>query len=246
MSNIAKVKRILKNDGIGELVRRTGLYLDYLLRTHFQTGIRPTLNRLYRYTDKHKVTSPTQVYSERYHQKRQTGVLARDAKEMSKVIQSELALESVIDLGCSIGHYLKPLAESGVTVYGVDGDRDALKHGVVPSDQLAQVDLREPFEPPQEFDVALCIEVAEHLAPEYADTLVATCTRCAPVVIFTAAPPGQGGTHRVNEQPHRYWIELFETQGYEHDTATRDRIQEQVDVDKIDHVRDNLLVFRER
>jgi len=221
------------------------MYVDHLIRKYFRTGIRTALNRLYRHTDKRKLTSPTLVYSESYHQKRQSGVLARDAKQVSTAIQNTIDPDSVIDLGCSIGHYLKPFAESGVTVYGVDGDTDALKHGVIPDDRLAQVDLRDPYEPPQRFDVALCIEVAEHLAPEYADTLVETSTKSAPIVIFTAAPPGQGGTHHVNEQPPSYWIEKFAAQGYEYDMITKDDILDRVNVEKIQHVKNNLLVFRE-
>ena len=36
----------------------------------------------------------------------------------------------------------------------------------------------------------------------------------APVVLFSAAPPGQGGEHHLNEQPYDYWRALFRHQGY--------------------------------
>jgi hypothetical protein len=38
-------------------------------------------------------------------------------------------------------------------------------------------------------------------------------------LVFTAAPPGQGGTDHVNEQPPDYWISRFAKQGLVHDAV---------------------------
>ncbi len=74
----------------------------------------------------------------------------------------------------------------------------------------------------RKFDLAYCFEVGEHLAPEAGDRLVAFLARLAPLVVFSAAAPGQGGTGHVNEQPVAYWIERFEAQGLRYDDdATR-------------------------
>lgn len=59
------------------------------------------------------------------------------------------------------------------------------------------------------FDLSLCIEVAEHVPPEHADTLVEFLADTAPIVVFTAARPGQGGHGHVNEQPREYWMSRF-------------------------------------
>jgi hypothetical protein len=56
-------------------------------------------------------------------------------------------------------------------------------------------------------------EVAEHIHPRYARHLVATLTR-APLVIISAAQPGQGGEGHLNEQPLSYWRSLFEERGF--------------------------------
>jgi hypothetical protein len=64
------------------------------------------------------------------------------------------------------------------------------------------------------FDLVVCVEVAEHLSAECADSLVDLLVRFAPRVMFTAATPGQGGYDHVNEQPHEYWIAKFEKRGY--------------------------------
>jgi hypothetical protein len=74
-------------------------------------------------------------------------------------------------------------------------------------------------------DVAYSIEVAEHVPAELADRLVAFLAAASPVVVFTAAPPGQGGQGHVNEQPRTYWIERFAGHGCAYDAATTERLQ---------------------
>jgi SAM-dependent methyltransferase len=75
-------------------------------------------------------------------------------------------------------------------------------------------------EPPADLggasDLAYCFEVAEHVDPVLSDRLVAFVARQAPLVVFTAAHPGQGGIGHVNEQPQSYWVERFEREGMRH------------------------------
>jgi SAM-dependent methyltransferase len=58
-------------------------------------------------------------------------------------------------------------------------------------------------------DLAYSFEVAEHLGAELGDRLVEFLTLAAPIVVFTAAQPGQGGSGHVNEQPRDYWAQRF-------------------------------------
>ncbi|HTU82550.1 MAG TPA: hypothetical protein VMF61_10495, partial [Candidatus Acidoferrales bacterium] len=64
------------------------------------------------------------------------------------------------------------------------------------------------------FDLAISLEVAEHLPESSAASFVATLTTLAPAVLFSAAVPFQGGEHHVNERWQSYWAELFERRGY--------------------------------
>lgn len=116
----------------------------------------------------------------------------------------------VIDLGCGPGTYLVPFSERGCITLGVDGQHaNGHSHGVI-----MHADLRQPFTPPIEYDLALCIEVAEHLQPEYAETLVENVTRAAPLVFWSAAHPGQGGSYHYNEREPQFWEDLFARRGY--------------------------------
>jgi hypothetical protein len=79
----------------------------------------------------------------------------------------------------------------------------------------APFDLRDPAPPQRCGDLAYCFEVAEHLPPDLGDRLVTFLAASAPIVVFTAAHPGQGGYGHVNEQPPSYWTERFRTAGME-------------------------------
>lgn len=62
------------------------------------------------------------------------------------------------------------------------------------------------------WDLAICLEVAEHLPPESAEPLVAGLAQ-ATTVLFSAATPGQPGVNHINCQPHDYWHQLFAAHG---------------------------------
>ena len=59
------------------------------------------------------------------------------------------------------------------------------------------------------FDLALSLEVLEHLDREAGDRLVGALCDLAPNVLFSAAVPGQGGHGHLNEQWPDYWVERF-------------------------------------
>ncbi|PIZ99134.1 MAG: hypothetical protein COX77_02440 [Candidatus Komeilibacteria bacterium CG_4_10_14_0_2_um_filter_37_10] len=77
--------------------------------------------------------------------------------------------------------------------------------------QIIIHDPTQPLKLKQTFDLVTCIEVAEHLPEESADTLVDSLCRLAPRIFFTAAVPGQGprSIGHINEQPHEYWQKKF-------------------------------------
>lgn len=125
--------------------------------------------------------------------------------------------QRVIDVGCGEGHWALAFEALGCDVLGVDGPstRSELGSKFIPRD------LEQPLEIPGEFDIAVSLEVAEHLTPGRAAGFVADLCGLAPVVVFSAAIPGQGGTRHLNEQWPGYWAELFEGEGYSVSGALR-------------------------
>ena len=141
---------------------------------------------------------------------------------------------SVLDLGCGTGTFLKCFKDAGITdVLGVDGDwvdRQLLHQNLSESEFLA-VDLERPFKLRREFDLALCLEVAEHLRTEVADQLVANLVNSAEVILFSAALPGQGGQNHVNEQWPTFWEAQFNGHGYRFVDLIRPRIWRDKDIE---------------
>lgn len=123
--------------------------------------------------------------------------------------------ERVVDVGCGTGSWLAVALELGAReILGMDGDyvdRSALR---IPAEDFAAVDLEKSLRGRTGGDLCISVEVAEHLSIERAGSLVRDMTSLAPVVLFGAAIPGQGGTHHVNLQWPLFWIELFEQNGY--------------------------------
>jgi SAM-dependent methyltransferase len=125
--------------------------------------------------------------------------------------------QSVVDVGCGAGAWLEVWTRMlGKTdILGIDGDyvdEDQLfipKHLFQARDVSAQIDL------PRTFDLAMALEVAEHLPPPKSEQFVDNLVRLSDRVLFSAAPPGQGGRHHINERPYDYWKELFERRGYQ-------------------------------
>jgi hypothetical protein len=70
----------------------------------------------------------------------------------------------------------------------------------IPQEQFLAHDLTLPLHAGRTFDLALSLELAEHLPPECAGVLVDSLARLAPAVVFSAAVPFQGGVGHVNER----------------------------------------------
>jgi SAM-dependent methyltransferase len=131
--------------------------------------------------------------------------------------------DSSLDLGAGDGYYSHVLAEMGADpAVAVEVSEEAL--GAMEEDVQGLVhDLREPLDLGRGFDLIVCLEVAEHLPLESADVLCESIARhCQRRLIFTAAPPGQGGHGHCNLQPFKFWADRLRSRGVvfnPHDTV---------------------------
>jgi SAM-dependent methyltransferase len=123
--------------------------------------------------------------------------------------------KSVVDVGCGPGAWLSIFVENGVHDYlGIDGDYVDRGQLLIDVSHFRAMDLVHPVGIGRTFDLAVCLEVGEHLPTHVGPRLVQLLTTTAPAVLFSAAIPGQGGTHHVNEQWPGYWQQLFSTHGF--------------------------------
>ena len=149
----------------------------------------------------------------------------QSAAEIVPIIIELLKPSSIVDIGCGSGHWLAAAAELGVTDFlGVDGDWVNESQLGIPAKKFIAHDLSTPLNLDRRFDLALSLEVAEHLSEAAAGTLVQNLCSAADTVVFSAAIPGQGGRHHINEQWPAYWADLFHGCGYQCYDVLRPRI----------------------
>ena len=138
------------------------------------------------------------------------------AKRIVPLVRALMKVASVIDVGCGTGAWLSAFAADGVRdVFGLEGDWVGQEQLLIEPGKFQRCDLTKALPVDRSFDLAISLEVAEHLGAEFASDFVSELTRLAPVVLFSAAIPGQGGLHHVNERAPDYWAGLFAKHGFE-------------------------------
>lgn len=139
----------------------------------------------------------------------------RSADAVIPLLLELFSPQSVLDVGGGSGQWAAACISQGVSdVLTVDGPWVPPSARVIPGDRFLEHDLTLPLSLDRTFDLALCLEAAEHLPASAAPHLVRALTEAAPVVVFSAALPGQGGEGHINEQPPSYWARLFAAQNY--------------------------------
>jgi SAM-dependent methyltransferase len=159
-------------------------------------------------------------YDQAFYEQQQDISLS-SARAVVPHVLSILDVASVCDLGCGVGTWLAAFRENGVTeTLGIDGDYVSRAKLKIPAGSFQAGDLERASETglkltDRRFDLAISLEVAEHLPRSSAGGFVRQLTGLSDVVLFSAALPKQGGTHHVNEQWPSYWIGLFAENGFE-------------------------------
>lgn len=158
----------------------------------------------------------TAVYDSGFYDAQKAASL-RSAAQVVPIIVDALRPASVIDVGCGAGGWLREFAQRGVErLVGYDGsDLPAGEYFVDKSLIRTGMDFTAAdFAVLDRADLLLCLEVAEHLPAACAERFIAALVQAAPMIVFSAAFPGQTGVHHVNEQPPWYWRDKFERRGY--------------------------------
>lgn len=157
------------------------------------------------------------------------------ARQVGQALLEDLKPRRLVDFGTGCGVYADFFRSHGVETVALDGvacpPRDSF---------LGQVELRD-FTVPflnmwGPFDLAVCLEVAEHILERDCGTFLDNLVQFAPVVALSAAPPNQGGKHHVNEQPKRYWRERLAARGFKYDRPSTGLLVRRFTRDKLAHM----------
>lgn len=131
------------------------------------------------------------------------------------IILETINPKSVIDIGCGLGAWLQSFSKQGVTeILGVDGDYIDRTKILIPKENFVTANLSEELNLNKKFDVAICLEVAEHLDEKEADHIVKTLINHSDTIVFSAGIVAQGGQNHLNEQWFNYWEKKFQVYGY--------------------------------
>ena len=168
------------------------------------------------------------TYTEEYFLSAIDEAAISSADTIANSLISEFKPVAVVDVGCGTGALLMRFFEKGCRIRGYEYAEAAItlcrKRGIdVVKFDLEKNVIRESLE----FDIVISLEVAEHLPMKIAEKYVSILCKLSKIVIFTAAPPGQGGTDHVNEQPPSYWIEKFQAFGFTHLVELSSRMSEE-------------------
>jgi len=139
----------------------------------------------------------------------------RSAERVWPHLLGILPIRTILDVGCGRGAWLSVAMSLGVAgVTGVDGSYVDTDRLLIPSDRFVPADLQDGFKLPDRYDLVMSLEVAEHLSAARSAGFVEDLVSHGDLILFSAAPKGQGGHAHVNEQDYSYWQKLFAAHGY--------------------------------
>jgi len=139
-------------------------------------------------------------------------------KILGKFILRNFDPKSVIDYGCGCGWLIKYLRDNGegIDVRGVE--KFVSEMWKVQKDNIRECivygDVTKPLPRMSKVDLSICLEVAEHIKEEYSSMLIHNICQNTNRVVFSAAPPGQGGIGHINEKDFYFWEIKFKERGF--------------------------------
>lgn len=166
------------------------------------------------------------TYSESFFDAIEDGSI-ESARVVVPLLLTIVNVTSVVDVGCGRGAWLKVFGEHGVkTLRGIDGDYIDRSQILIDDSSFLAADLTKLSQIDDSYDIAICLEVAEHLPQRCSASLVRALTSAAPIVAFSAGVPGQVGTRHINAQWPIYWREIFAQRGFRMFDPVRGRMRE--------------------
>ncbi len=140
------------------------------------------------------------------------------ARRLADILIWKYDPQSVIDIGCATGLYLKPFLDLGIKVTGVDNAPHAISDKVlqIPRQAILLRDITKQSIK-KRADLAICLEVLEHIPAQGAPAAITHLIETSDTIIFSAAQPGQGGEGHINCQPKEYWQGIFDAKGFKRD-----------------------------
>lgn len=128
-------------------------------------------------------------------------------------------LKTVLEAGAGGGWFTKAFLNNNINIISLEGTqagyKKCLKEGIK-EEIIFKHDLRKEIVFNKKFDISICTEVAEHIEIPFSSQLILTLVKHSDLVWFSFEAPGtnQAHYHHCNEQPEKFWINLFDFYNY--------------------------------
>lgn len=155
----------------------------------------------------------SKLYNDDFY-KRRNEYTAYSANQILNLVFRYFDIHTAVDIGCGVGTWLNVIKTKGGGVVGLDGKYVNKNYLVIGCDEFIETDLEERIQINQTFDLAISLEVAEHLSKKRAATFVEDLCGLSDTILFSAATILQGGEGHQNEQRLSYWSKMFSERGY--------------------------------
>jgi SAM-dependent methyltransferase len=159
---------------------------------------------------------PHKAYDTGFYERQMVGSYLSASKIVSH-LNGYFSPQSVVDVGCGRGTWLKAFKENGASnLVGFDGPWNAQQDMIDQDIIYQEAELNDPLslDLKNRFDLAVTLEVAEHLKPESSHDFISALTSLSDVVLFSAAYTKQDGKDHINEREHSFWAKLFAEHKY--------------------------------
>jgi 23S rRNA U2552 (ribose-2'-O)-methylase RlmE/FtsJ len=156
------------------------------------------------------------IYNDYFFSNQSTGSY-NSAKAIAPLVLEIIEPKNIVDIGCGLGSWLKVFSELGVSeILGLDGDYIDLNKLYIPKTSFLAHNLEEKLFLNKRYDLAISLEVAEHIRPKKAKLFINNLVSHSDIILFSAAIPGQADKEigHINEQWPEYWQELFKGFNY--------------------------------
>ena len=141
-----------------------------------------------------------------------------------------IKISSIIYLGCGVGSYLLGFYECGLRdMLGLEINLrlaeefidERIRHNVIEQDITKEINIS------RKYDCVWSVEVGEHICPEDTIRFIKNlCNLSSRYILFTAAPPGQRGSHHQNCREKSFWIQSVCDEGMIYKKDIEDNIRE--------------------
>ena len=139
----------------------------------------------------------------------------QSAEVVVPIILELFEVGSIVDFGCGVGTWLSVFKKYGVSdIRGYDGEYVINNGLMIDESEFEACDLEGGVLINRRYDMAMSLEVAEHISEQSANMFIEKMTHSSDLILFSAAVPGQGGIGHINEQWQAYWARKFVERGY--------------------------------